>query len=615
MTVEQVSCLPGQKYVLHPASAGHFTVKVSAEMIEALVPRVQEFSETGACCSAARWRTCRVTGLAAATLACVGADFPEWTVTEAAGAGFTAAIGDAPAAGEPPAPTEGYRLVIVPAGARIDGRDAAGLWYGLQTLRLLLDSGDVPVGEIIDWPAVPRRGIHLDLKGYGPTFEPLLEIVRLLARYKINVILLEVEDKFAFASAPGVAVPEGYTAEQMRVLSRECAARQIQVMPKLQSLGHVDYLLKHPQYAALREDNHPFQYCARNEDGFRLWASLAEELLAAFPEHQYFHVGADEAMYLGQCPVCKEHRRADTYIHRVQQCTDLVRAHGKTPVMWEDILRNLHGHLEEDELKRTWALGRGAELMYWVYGYGGNNNVFPFIAPYLEGDMTVWGASGFSGCGPSWVQNVPPLPERALNIAAWTKAAVEHKLQGVVTTGWTKIASADPPAEPIEACWFTMLYAADSLWAGRERALDVFCKDAFRSFFGAELPEALLGYLLQRSTRGLAEVSTDVPRNAARLALLLAAARYDDLERQRTFIYETLHMYHGLLDGLADYRVQMLHNRVADYRRVYEECRSAYAMALTALAGSSTVQAVIQSRFDRDAEVLADTEQMLSTLV
>lgn len=580
-------------------------------MFDAIVPQVQQYTGDGELCPTVGWQMCQATGLSAATLACLREDVPAWTVTEIAGVGFTAAVGAAPAAGEAPAQSEGYRLCITPAGARVDGHDAAGLWHGLQTLRQFEDAGEAPVGEIIDWPAVARRGIHLDLKGYGPTFPRLLEIVSLLSRYKINVILLEVEDKFAFQSAPGVAVPEGYTPAQMRELSRVCAARHIQVMPKLQCLGHADYLLKHPQYAALREDNHPFQYCARNEDGFRLWAALAEELLTAFAEHTYFHVGADETMYLGRCPVCKEHRRADTYIHRVQQCLDLVRGHGKTPVMWEDILRNLHGHLEENELKRTWALGRDAELMYWAYGYGGNNNVFPFLEPYLDGGMTLWGASGFSGCGPSWVQNVPPLSERALNISAWTQAAVTHPLQGVVTTGWTKIASADPPAEPIEACWFTMLYAAESLWAGREQPLDAFCRRAYRSLFGGELPDGLLAYLLERSTRGLGDVAADAPRNAERLALLLAAAQYDDLERQRAFIYETVHMYHGLLDGLADYRVEMVGNRVADFRRVYERCRPAYEQALAALAGPSTVAAVIQSRFGRDAELLDELERML----
>jgi hypothetical protein len=248
--------------------------------------------------------------------------------------------------------------------------------------------------------------------------------------------------------------------------------------------------------------------------------------------------------------------------------------------------------------------------MYWSYGYGGANNTFPFLQRYLDGGMRVWGASGFSGCGPSWVQNVPPLAERALNIAAWTKAAVENKLEGVVATGWTKIASADPPAEPIEACWFTMLYAADSMWAGRERELTTFCHDAYRSFFGGTLPAGLLDYLLQQRITGLwDEAPFTVPRNADRLRLLLAAARYDELARQRSFIYETLHMYHGLLgENLADYRREMVKGRVAEFRRLQETCRAQYHAALATLAGSTTTTAILQSRFGRDEVLLKELE-------
>ncbi len=586
-------------------------------MIDTMIPNVQSFQSTGACCSARAWRRCTVAGLPPASVACLRADFPEWEIDERAGAGFSAVIGAELPPATPPEQAQGYALSIRAEGARVDGRDAAGLWYGLQTLRLLLDidTEALPVGDIVDWPAVANRGIHLDLKGYGPRFERLQEMIRLLSRFKVNVILLELEDKYDLRTAPGVAVPEGYTHAQLRELSRECAARFIQVMPKLQCLGHADYLLKHPQYRALREDDHPFQYCPRNPDGLTLWTSMAEELLAAFAEHDYFHIGADEAMYLGQCPVCREVRRADTFIDRVQQCIDVVKAHGKTPVIWEDILRNLHNHLDPSELDRTWALGRDAVLMYWAYGYGGGGNDFPFIPRYLDGGMRVWGASGFSGCGPSWVQNVPPLPERALNIAAWTQAAVAHGLPSVMTTGWTKIGSADPPAEPIEACWFTMLYAADSLWAGRERALPDFCRAAYRAFFGGELPDGLRDYLLEAKTRGLPEETPEVARNAERLCLLLAAARYDDLTSQRNFIVETRHMYHGLLDGLADYRVTMIENRLADYRRVLENRRAQYAAALEPLAGPSTIKSILQSRFDEDAVQLAAMEDALRTRV
>ena len=41
-------------------------------------------------------------------------------------------------------------------------------------------------------------------------------------------------------------------------------------------------------------------------------------------------------------------------------------------------------------------------------GYGGVNNVFPFLHEYRSAGMRVWGASGFAGCD-NWAGALPPL--------------------------------------------------------------------------------------------------------------------------------------------------------------------------------------------------------------
>jgi hypothetical protein len=510
---------------------------------------------------------------------------------------------------------QGYAVRLAPDRVEVRAADAAGLWYGLHTLTQLamLGEGVLPTGEILDWPAIPFRGIHVDLKGCQPKFEQLEHICRLLATHRVNAILLEVEDKFAYVCAPEAGVPTAYSAAQFRRLGELCAALGIQVIPKLQCLGHADYLLKHERYRALRENGHPYQYCPRNEDGMKLWRGMAGELMDCFPGHAFFHIGGDETGNLGECEVCRGYSKAESYVHRVQQCIDVVRRAGRQAMMWEDILRNLHGHLKPGDLEKTWTLGRHAILMYWAYGYGGQNNTFPFLAPYLEQGMKVWGASGYSGCGPSWIQNVPPLAERALNLAAWTKTAIEHRLQGVVATGWTRIASADPPAEMIDACWFPILYAAESMWTGRERHLDAFVSAASRALFGCETPCA--GFLKSMNAADLPREDAPfaVRREAARFELLRAAARYAAHENARRNLADALHIYHGRLGGaMPDYRIGMLRGRLQAFRGSLDQCRGDYEKALAALYEAGTVQDVITSRFGRDAALAEEAEALLA---
>ena len=116
-------------------------------------------------------------------------------------------------------------------GILIDARDGAGLFYGAQTLMQLPD--DCPCLTIRDYACTPIRMIHWDLKGYLPRFEVLKTEMRRLAHYKVNAILLELEDKYAYRCAPDVAVDGAYTYEEMRELSKLAKDLHIAIVPKL----------------------------------------------------------------------------------------------------------------------------------------------------------------------------------------------------------------------------------------------------------------------------------------------------------------------------------------------------------------------------------------------
>jgi len=593
-------------------------------MYSELLPQPRQIDLQQGICTPSSLTHGSINGLSESALELLRADLPNLSIAPGSGDGCVAVFGCSPDLPSIDAqlteriPEEEQGFILRAEGDRIEiqGRGAAGLWYGLQSLVQFfrMTGGPLPAAEIRDWPSIRYRGVHVDLKGYQPRFESLLESLRILSHARINVVLLEVEDKYDYACAPEVGVPGAYTAEQFRRLSDLAHTLSIQIVPKLQCLGHVDYMLRHERYRHLREDGHPFQFCPRNEEGMELWRNMANELCDCFSGHDFFHIGADETGNLGQCPVCREFSKADSYVHRVQQCIDAVRQAGREPILWEDILRNLHGNLDESELERTWTLGDDAILMYWAYGYGGVGNSFPLLPRYLERDMKVWGASGFSGCGPSWIQNVPPLTERALNISAWTKSAVENDLEGVVATGWTRIASADPPAEPLEASWFPILYADESTWAGRERNLGEFCRIASQTLFGADI-SGLYGRFLASMEAGdlpAEGVAIEAPRNPERLALLRAAAAVTAHDRCRGELQEALQLYHGRWgDRMPDYRLGLVRGRTESFGRSLSQCRGDLETALGVLYEADTIADVIQSRFGWDAELLAHAEALL----
>ena len=508
--------------------------------------------------------------------------------------GLALTLGEPPAC-EAPEGADAYALRITPRGLRLQAGSEAGLFYGLQTLAQLEEGGVLPAVEIDDWADIPIRMLHWDLKGYLPKFDVLCEELRILASCKVNAILLELEDKYDFASAPGVGVAGAYTREQLRELSRLAKSLHIRIVPKLQSIAHVDYILKHAAYRDLRENGHVFQYCPCSEAAQALWEAMAEELMDCFEEHRgYFHIGADEPGNLGECPRCAKLGKAGSYLKKVGACADFVRDRGWTPVLWDDILRNKGGLFDPaEEAPLRQKLGRDAVLMYWAYGYGGKNNEFPYLDTYAGEGLRVWGASGYAGCD-NWAGSLPPLAIRGQNLDAWAVAAKDRALECVCATGWTRIGSADCPAEPQESSWFTILYAAQSMWSG-PRPYRAFAEDVFRRFYGAAPDGALLDAVLDIARHPCAG---DLGQGTERLDFLRVLAAMESLDGRRRRLDNWFQYYDGKLGAeLEDYRLAMLRRFTAALKADLAALKARAEAVLPAYYEPVTVRELLQSRF------------------
>src|SRR3569833_3812403 len=102
-------------------------------------------------------------------------------------------------------PAEGYRLEITPSGVVLSCGDAAGEFYGRQTLRQLAGPPafraasfggplSVPCSVVEDHPRFGWRGCLLDVARHFRTKAEVLRFVDLLAAHKLHVLNLLLSD-------------------------------------------------------------------------------------------------------------------------------------------------------------------------------------------------------------------------------------------------------------------------------------------------------------------------------------------------------------------------------------------------------------------------------------
>jgi len=99
------------------------------------------------------------------------------------------------------------------------------------------------------------RGFMLDVsRTRVPTQAELLALVRALGRLRVNQLQLYVEHTFAFRGHEDAwkdASP--LTPAEIRELDDACAALGIELVPNLNTFGHMERWLRHPRYRAMAE--------------------------------------------------------------------------------------------------------------------------------------------------------------------------------------------------------------------------------------------------------------------------------------------------------------------------------------------------------------------------
>jgi len=327
-------------------------------------------------------------------------------------------------------PAEGYRLSILPAGIEITAADDAGAFYALQTLGQLAGGADAPVGACMveDWPVFRRRGVYLDCsRGKVPTVQRLKDIADLLASWKINEMQLYIENVFQFRRHPRIG--RGYSpfsAADLLEIQDYCRGRHVNFVGSLASFGHMERILRLPEYQHLSETGGRWgsTLCPGDPGSIRLLRELYEEFVPLF-EARDFNACGDEPWELGKG---RSKRRCDkvgvgqVYMEFLLKVRRLVLGHGKRLNVWADIV------LDHSDLLRRWP--KDIVMLNWDYGREG-----PRIARTREivrAGLEVVVCPGTN----AWGSHGCRLELGMDNIANFAAEGLRNKAIGLLNTDW-----------------------------------------------------------------------------------------------------------------------------------------------------------------------------------
>ncbi|KAG7239806.1 hypothetical protein INR49_028394 [Caranx melampygus] len=108
------------------------------------------------------------------------------------------------------------------------------------------------------WPE-GQKLVHLDLKGAPPKAEYLNKLIELFSDLGAKGLLVEYEDMFPYEGElqllKATAQP-AYSRQEILSLLELARSKSMEVIPLVQTFGHMEYVLKHQPLWGLREVPH-----------------------------------------------------------------------------------------------------------------------------------------------------------------------------------------------------------------------------------------------------------------------------------------------------------------------------------------------------------------------
>ena len=407
-----------------------------------------------------------------------------------------------------PQSEEGYILQVKNGRIHVESRGEAGLFYGCQTLEQLLeDSRDtgvaVPASRITDYPALSYRAVHIDVKHHLDTMKYYYDTIDRLARYKINAVIFEFEDKLRYRRRPLVGAPQSISIDEMAALTQYARERHIEISPLVQGLGHATFILKHEKYAPLREDPESWwAFCPCDEETYNVQFDLYLDAFDATPGSRYLHVGGDEVGEIGKCPRCRE--RADKEgklalnLYWLKRVCDFAQEHNRIPIFWDDMIFKYAGvwnsmgrDLDHKEVVQVWEKGepildsvleqypKNCVYMRWNYTLARQEGNVRALEWFNKRGLKAWIATA--------AQNVHPLlpqDDRVDIIQSFIKLADEKDINGMLCTAW------DDSSPHMETYWRGLIASGEFSWNPEGRSLDEYEIAYLQREFGQECTDA-----------------------------------------------------------------------------------------------------------------------------
>lgn len=199
--------------------------------------------------------------------------------------------------------------------------------------------------------------------------------LRKLALLGYDMAMLYTEDTYELPGEPYFGNRRGaYSAEELRAVDQYARTLGIEMIPCIQTLGHLSQILKWSAYDAVRDT--PSVLLVDEKKTYQLIEKMIAHCARTFRSRR-IHIGMDETHDLGRGRFMDRHgyeRGFEIFNRHLTRVRDLCRKYDLQPMIWSDMYFRMGSKTQDyydkacvipDEVKA--AIPRDVQMVYWDY--------------------------------------------------------------------------------------------------------------------------------------------------------------------------------------------------------------------------------------------------------
>ncbi len=395
---------------------------------------------------------------------------------------------------QPEMDASGYLILIEATSVRIYAKSFQGLYYAALTLKQLVQieakRAFLPGLIIRDWPLLKMRGISLDIsRGQVPTLENFKRQIQFLSSCKLNTLMIYLEDMFVYLNHPQIGLNRGaLTHEEITQLQQFARQYCVEIIPILQTAGHLENLLILPAYRYLAEFPGATVLKMDKIESIEFVESLFSEIVPAF-QSEYFHIGGDECYDAGRGfrqSFSNDQGRGSLLATHFTKVCEILNRYQKKVIIYGDMLQRHPEILQK--------LPANVIIQDWQYT---PKDYYPSLDVFKTKGRDVIVSPGLS----NWRLFYPDYTKAFPNIESFTRQGQRSQAQGSITASWGDFGGENFN----EFNWYGYAYAAECCWHSQPIVPAVFNSKFFELFYGVN--ETILDSIYSNLSR-LAELTT-----------------------------------------------------------------------------------------------------------